>query len=261
MEKLATINKDIIANLVLNGDLSKMDQSQKVEYYNRFCVALGLNPLTQPFQIIKFQGKEVLYATKSCTEQLRQINNISVTGIDKVFQNDLFLVTAHVKDANGRTDASTGALSIKNMSGNDLANALMKAETKAKRRATLSICGLGVLDESELETMPQHVTEKVQITETVQDAPKEETKEDVKNSDEKITKTQIQIALAKFSKPEQVQGYWDSLVKKFGNSYMKVYEEMFVKRGKSLKDNSNGEKKAKDDIETITAEVVKEENE
>jgi len=30
----------------------------------------------------------------------------------------------------------------------------MKCETKAKRRATLSICGLGMLDESELETIP-----------------------------------------------------------------------------------------------------------
>ena len=30
----------------------------------------------------------------------------------------------------------------------------MKAETKAKRRATLSICGLGMLDETEIETIP-----------------------------------------------------------------------------------------------------------
>jgi hypothetical protein len=36
-----------------------------------------------------------------------------------------------------------------------LANALMKAETKAKRRVTLSIAGLGWLDETELETIPQ----------------------------------------------------------------------------------------------------------
>jgi len=31
----------------------------------------------------------------------------------------------------------------------------MKAETKAKRRGTLSICGLGMLDESELETIAE----------------------------------------------------------------------------------------------------------
>ena len=30
----------------------------------------------------------------------------------------------------------------------------MKAETKAKRRVTLSICGLGMLDETEVESIP-----------------------------------------------------------------------------------------------------------
>jgi hypothetical protein len=41
------------------------------------------------------------------------------------------------------------------LKGDALANALMKAETKAKRRVTLSIAGLGWLDETELETIPQ----------------------------------------------------------------------------------------------------------
>ena len=30
----------------------------------------------------------------------------------------------------------------------------MKAETKAKRRVTLSLCGLGILDETEIDTVP-----------------------------------------------------------------------------------------------------------
>jgi hypothetical protein len=37
----------------------------------------------------------------------------------------------------------------------ELANAFMKAETKAKRRVTLSICGLGFLDESEIESIAE----------------------------------------------------------------------------------------------------------
>ncbi len=39
------------------------------------------------------------------------------------------------------------------MTADDLANAMMKAETKAKRRVTLSICGLGMLDETEMATV------------------------------------------------------------------------------------------------------------
>ena len=46
-----------------------------------------------------------------------------------------------------------GAVKKTDMQGN-FGNALMKAVTKAKRRVTLSICGLGMLDETEVETIP-----------------------------------------------------------------------------------------------------------
>ena len=45
-------------------------------------------------------------------------------------------------------------MAIAGLKGDALANGLMKAETKAKRRCTLSLCGLGMLDESEIETIP-----------------------------------------------------------------------------------------------------------
>jgi hypothetical protein len=37
----------------------------------------------------------------------------------------------------------------------------MKAETKSKRRVVLSICGLGFLDESELDTIPRERMERL----------------------------------------------------------------------------------------------------
>lgn len=167
------ISPEIIQNLVLNGDISKMSQQQKVEYYNRFCQSLGLNPLTQPFQIIKFQGKERLYATKDCTEQLRKIHGVSIIELTSQKLEDVYVVTAKAKDKEGKVDASTGAVVIGTTKGEALANALMKAETKAKRRVTLSICGLGLLDESELDTMPNHVTNPVAV-ETIVEPLKEE---------------------------------------------------------------------------------------
>ncbi len=39
----------------------------------------------------------------------------------------------------------------------------MKAETKSKRRVTLSLCGLGMLDESEVETIPGAVRAPVAL--------------------------------------------------------------------------------------------------
>jgi hypothetical protein len=55
-----------------------------------------------------------------------------------------------------------GAVSLVGLRGEALANAIMKAETKAKRRATLSICGLGFLDETEIETIPDARSEPSQ---------------------------------------------------------------------------------------------------
>jgi len=148
-------NNKIIESLVLKGDLSGMNPLQKVEYYNWLCNSLGLNPATQPFELIKFQGKEKIYAKKDATEQLRKIYGVSITKLDKLFQNELYIVTAYAKDKDGKEDVATGAVVISNLKGDALANAIMKAETKAKRRVTLSICGLGILDESEIDTLGQ----------------------------------------------------------------------------------------------------------
>lgn len=148
----------LLHNLIINGDLSKLNEQQKVEYYMNFCQSLGLNPVTQPFRILKFQGKEVLYATKDATEQLRDLRGISVIELTSDVQSGVYVVTCKVKDKSGKTDVSTGAVSIEGLKGEFLANAMMKGETKAKRRATLSICGLGLMDESEIQSVDANAT-------------------------------------------------------------------------------------------------------
>ena len=77
---------------------------------------------------------------------------LTITSREQV--GDTYLVIARATMPDGRTDESLGAVPIGNLKGDMFANALMKAETKAKRRVTLSICGLGMLDETELETIP-----------------------------------------------------------------------------------------------------------
>jgi hypothetical protein len=195
MNQLQTKNdSSVIQKLVLDGDISQMSKEQRVNYYTQFCQSLGLNPLTQPFQIIKFQGKEKLYATKDCTEQLRKIHGVSITDIASQKIEDVYVVTAKAMDKNGKVDTSTGAVTISNLKGDALANALMKAETKAKRRVTLSICGLGILDESETDTMKEAVTEDVQAVE-VPAAPKQRTL-----NDEQFAAMMVKIRAGEFLK-------------------------------------------------------------
>lgn len=150
-----TLDPKVLEQVLLGGDLSRLTPEQRTSYYSKVCETLGLNPLTQPFAYLRLNGKEVLYAKKDATEQLRMIHGVSITEVTSQNVGDVFVVTAKAQDASGRTDASTGAVAVGNLKGEALANALMKAETKAKRRVTLSICGLGLLDETEVETIKQ----------------------------------------------------------------------------------------------------------
>ncbi|EKZ8884847.1 hypothetical protein AAIJ33_000903 [Campylobacter coli] len=138
---------------LVKGDLSKLSDVERASYVKILCESLGLNMLTKPFEYIVLNGKLTLYANKSATDQLRQIRKVSITKTEVAQVGDIYMVTAYAATPDGRTDCDTGALNIKNLGGDNLANAIMKAITKAKRRVTLSICGLGMLDESELETI------------------------------------------------------------------------------------------------------------
>jgi hypothetical protein len=144
----------MLERLVVDGDCSKLTAGQKVQYYVTTCESLGLNYRTQPFAFIRFQGKEILYAKRDCTDQLRKANSVSIVSLERERIDDLYMVTATAKLPDGRTDSAIGAVPIGGLKGEALANAFMKAETKAKRRATLSICGLGMTDESEVSGIP-----------------------------------------------------------------------------------------------------------
>jgi hypothetical protein len=145
---------DIMERVIAAGDLSKLTPTDRTRYYNAVCQSVGLNPFTRPFEYLALNGKLVLYARKDATEQLRRINQISIRKLEKEQEGDLYIVTAYARAPDGREDMDMGAVSTKGLAGDALVNARLKAVTKAKRRVTLSICGLGFLDETEVETIP-----------------------------------------------------------------------------------------------------------
>ena len=140
--------------VLIVGDLAKLSPQERVNYYMTVCDSLGLNPSTRPFDYITFQGKMTLYARRDAVDQLRRRDRISITITSRERMDDIYTVMAKATTPDGRTDEATGAVAIGGLKGDNLANAIMKAETKAKRRVTLSICGLGWTDESETETIP-----------------------------------------------------------------------------------------------------------
>ena len=162
---VAVIDPAIIESIVTKGDLSGLNQVQKVQYYNYRCKQIGLDPSAKPFDLLNLSGKQVLYANASATQQLCNIHRLStqITGKERV--DDIYIVSVRVTGADGRVSENQGAVSIGGLKGDGLANAVLKATTKAIRRSVLAHCGLGMLDETEVETIPSAVKESIVIPE------------------------------------------------------------------------------------------------
>lgn len=185
--------------VVIKGDLSKLTELDRMRYYTEVCRSLSLNPLTRPFEYINLNGKLTLYATRAAADQLRSIRGITITSLDPRQVGDLFVVVATGRDRSGREDSSTGAVSVKGLSGEALANAMMKAETKAKRRLTLSLAGLGMSDETEVDSIPDAVrieTPQLSLAERAAAKRAEVEQEPVKEVPAGLTKRQFVDELA-----------------------------------------------------------------
>lgn len=151
---------EIVANIVTTGDISQLSAQQRVSYYNYRCQQAGLDPAAKPFDILKLNGKTVLYANASCTQQLCGIHKlaVSITAREKV--DDIYTVCARVTSPDGRASENMGAVPTGGLKGEALANAMLKAVTKATRRTVLSHLGLGMLDETEVQTIPGAQTQE-----------------------------------------------------------------------------------------------------
>jgi hypothetical protein len=163
MSELVENQVGALEQVLIGGDLSRLSPQDRILYYKSICSSLGLNPLTKPFDYITLNGKMTLYAKRDCTDQLRKINGISIIITSRAVDKDCYVVTARATDKSGRTDESTGVVPIENLKGEARSNAMMKAETKAKRRVTLSICGLGFLDETEVPEVSNYSDAQVTI--------------------------------------------------------------------------------------------------
>jgi hypothetical protein len=180
---------------LLGDDLSKLTPPQRLYFYNKTCTSLGLNPLTKPFSYLQLSGKLTLYAKRDCTDQLRKIHGVSVTDLtDYMDGHGTYVVTAKGRDREGRVDASKGAIFLGEMKGEMRANAIMKAETKAKRRLTLSLCGLGMLDETEVD-LPGAVLKDTDVVHDLKNAPEANGKTTRPDPDDPELVKQAQILL------------------------------------------------------------------
>lgn len=181
--ELAAMNQELLSSIVLNGDLSKLNPMQLMQYYGYRCKQLGLDPSSQPFGILVLKGKKVLYPNKGCAEQLNKIYKISHVVVSTETVKDVYIVRVRASMPDGQHCDNVGAVNIAGLTGDELANAIMKSETKGHRRSTLSLLGLGMTDETEIET--------IKGAQTIQLSPEEMQKALDIPTDKKVAQYQL----------------------------------------------------------------------
>ncbi len=137
----------------LGGNLKSLTAEQKAEYIAAITKNAGLSD-SSLFKIIEFDGREVLYADKGVAEMLRSTRGLSFTEPNIVLNGALMLITIGITDGK-RTEYDLGSISIDETNRN---HAAMVCMTKAKRRATLSFCGLGMIDNEKKIFFPDYDT-------------------------------------------------------------------------------------------------------
>jgi len=239
-EQSTAIDGRVVESIVMRGDISALSTEERARYYVQMCESLGLNPASQPLAALTLNGKQILYPTRGATDQLAATHRITreiVDGPRLMDLNGTKLVYAvcRATHPNGRQETATATVPF-----TDPVNVLMKCETKAKRRATLSILGLGMLDESEIETIPAakkapapEVTQS-QIATAQGTAANEPVDAEVETEEESPTETVLRAlegALAQDSAPTTtalVALLWLAFVPKFREAVAGDVDELAI---------------------------------
>ena len=87
------LSPGLIQQVILEGNLIGLSNDQRVEYYDKFCDHVGLDPITRPFDFITHKGRMTLYANKSASDQLRKKFKVSITNVSKEIVNDTCVIT------------------------------------------------------------------------------------------------------------------------------------------------------------------------
>ena len=160
-----TLTMEQVDEVIQRGSISLLTTAQRSSFLFRYAEKLGLNPLTKPFDLIATQdGKLIVYANRTATDQLRRIHNINSEVVyagalqlgDKI-RDDVYMIRVRlsmpITGEERRIQEAVGCVGITDLQGEALSNAIMKCHTKADRRGTLNIVGLGFLDELEVDSM------------------------------------------------------------------------------------------------------------
>lgn len=151
------------AAFMTSGDLSRMPKAVKDQFITSLAVKIGVPPYPPPFMFATDKrGKETLVPTKHLAQALRDKCGISTEityqgplVMGNEVDTSIYVVRIKGTLPNGRyaEDMGTGCFVGDTIAGRGKADEILKTVTKACNRVTYNLLGLGLLDETELDSM------------------------------------------------------------------------------------------------------------
>lgn len=126
------------------GDLGRLTKPELAEVKRRLAERIGVDLMLRPIDLIATrEGKLIPYINAIGAAELRRRHGLEVVAVDVVKERPgLVVLRATLRGTDGRTDMAIGAAEWREDRPQDEARAWMVAETRAKRRATMSAVGI-----------------------------------------------------------------------------------------------------------------------
>lgn len=143
-----------VQQYIIKQDISALSKPMQVAFYVAECKRLRVDPASHPIDLLKDkEGRLKPYYNSECATQMENDRNVSCTPVNQGFLTDeddrFYFAEVKATGPDGRSKTRKGIISVKGLKGQEKANAMMKAETKANRRATLALLGMSTADEGD----------------------------------------------------------------------------------------------------------------
>lgn len=142
----------------LYRDWKGTTEEQRVKACLELCHILGIPTPMNPFQFITMNNKLVLYAPNEAAQLIAESRRASVEVLNKYVdkERNIFVVEVQVSTPERRVQ-NFAAISLAGLTGQKLADAMMKCCTKAQRRTIFGAFGLSVSDEDDVQAVKDTV--------------------------------------------------------------------------------------------------------
>jgi len=150
MAKKKENDNGLMDRMVYNG-LDSLTKEEKVKLIEMICNEYDLNAALGHIQVIKKSNRNILYITKSGANHLMFKNQLSSEITNTAMASNILSFRVRVYN-DKRSVENVGVMHYwDGIKSDELSNRIMACHTKAVRRAVIAFCGLGVLDETELD--------------------------------------------------------------------------------------------------------------